>query len=305
MMQNVSAVIVTYNRLKLLKEVIESLQNQETPTAHIIVIDNDSEQDTKDYLESLGSLIDYVRLPENIGGAGGFNAGIRYFMEHTTDDYVWLMDDDTVPQSNTLTELLDFAKTKNNFGFLASDVRWTDGSKALMNGVRPLNDFKKMPENQDKPIKVQNATFVSLLMQRKVVKQIGLPIAEFFIWGDDIEYTDRASRVAPGYYVPSAKVTHKMGANIGSNILIDGPSRTPRYFYAYRNKVYYVRQRSLYKKVRSNVSMLVDELKIKFSKTDRKQEKLAVFKKGIEAGKTFNPKIEFANDLKEKNPISN
>ena len=285
MSQNVSAVIVTFNRLTLLKEVIESLQTQDTKLSHIIVVDNNSKSDTQEYLTSLGNQIEYVRLPENIGGAGGFNKGVRYFMEHTTDDFVWLMDDDTVVHPDTLTELLKFADKQDQFGFLSSDVRWTDGHRALMNQPAPMNRLKVIPEDQVEPVQLQNATFVSLLVKREVVKKIGLPITEFFIWGDDIEYTERAGRVAPGYFVPSAKVTHKMAENVGSSLLIDNENRTPRYFYR--------RNRAL-------LRMWAEYFQIKFSNTERKQEKLDIFKKGFQAGKTFNPIIEFADDLKEK-----
>ncbi|MGO1224550.1 MAG: glycosyltransferase, partial [Leuconostoc falkenbergense] len=172
-------------------------------------------------------------------------------MAHTSDDFVWLMDDDTVPQSDTLSQLLAFSNVKKHFGFLASDVRWTDGHRALMNRPAPMNRLKKVPEDLTEPIQVQNATFVSLLMRRSVVKQIGLPITDFFIWGDDIEYTERAARVAPGYFVPSAKVVHKMATNVGSSLLNDVSERTPRYFYSYRNKVYYARKRDSYRKYRA------------------------------------------------------
>lgn len=299
MTQKVSAVVVTYNRLALLKEVIESLQNQIEPVSHIIIVDNASESDTKEYLESLGNQIDYVRLEENLGGAGGFNRGIRYFMENTDDDFVWVMDDDTVVHPDTLQNLLKFANVEPNFGFLASDVRWTDGHRAKMNQPAPMNRLKVIPEDQTEPIRLQNATFVSLLVRRSIVAQIGLPITDFFIWGDDIEYTERAGRVAPGYFVPSAKVTHKMGSNVGSSLLNDGPERTPRYFYSYRNKGYYIRKRDWYRKNRARLRTLAEYWQIKLSKTDRKAEKLAVMKKGMKAGKIFNPIIEFAKDMKK------
>ncbi|MCT4378534.1 glycosyltransferase family 2 protein [Leuconostoc falkenbergense] len=299
MNQKVSAVIVTFNRLTLLKEVIESLKQQETTISHLIVVDNASESDTQSYLESLGSQIEYVRLPNNIGGAGGFNAGIRYFMAHTSDDFVWLMDDDTVPQSDTLSQLLAFSNVKKHFGFLASDVRWTDGHRALMNRPAPMNRLKKVPEDLTEPIQVQNATFVSLLMRRSVVKQIGLPITDFFIWGDDIEYTERAARVAPGYFVPSAKVVHKMATNVGSSLLNDVSERTPRYFYSYRNKVYYARKRDSYRKYRAFLRIFLEYLQIKFSRTERKQEKLSTLKRGVSAGCRFNPNIEFADDFND------
>ena len=144
---SVSAVIVTYNRLGLLTEVIESLKNGTVVPDHIIVVDNHSEQDTVDYLESLGNQIEYLRLDKNIGGAGGFNKGIRYFIENTDDEFVWLMDDDTVTHPDTLQVLLKFAAEKQSFGFLASDVRWTDGTRAKMNNPAPKNRLKKIPED--------------------------------------------------------------------------------------------------------------------------------------------------------------
>ncbi|CAH1850343.1 glycosyltransferase family 2 protein [Convivina praedatoris] len=300
MESKVSAVIVTYNRLSLLKEVINSLQNQQTSLSHIIVVDNASKQDTQDYLESLGNQIDYLRLPENIGGAGGFNRGVRHFMEHTDDDYVWLMDDDTVPYPDTLTALLNFAQQQQNFGFLASDVRWTDGHRAKMNRPAPMNRLQVIPENQVEPVQLQNATFVSLLLKRSVVKQIGLPITEFFIWGDDIEYTERAGRIAPGYFVPSAKVVHKMTTNVGSSILNDVPARIPRYFYSYRNKMYYANRRDVYRKNRARARMLYEYLQLYFSRVPQRKERLAVFKSGIKAGQSFNPVVEYANDLEDK-----
>lgn len=292
----VSAVIVTYNRLSLLKEVIKSLQEQTCPLSHIIVVDNASEHDTKEYLESLGNQIDYVRLEENLGGAGGFNRGVRYFMENTKDNCVWLMDDDTVTHPDTLEKLLTFSDHQPDFGFLASDVRWTDGHRAKMNQPAPMNRLHTIPEDQVEPVKLQNATFVSLLMKRSVISEIGLPITDFFIWGDDIEYTERAGRVAPGYFVPAAKVTHKMNANVGSSLLNDGPNRTPRYFYSYRNKGYYIRKRDWYRKNRARLRTLAEYWQIKLSKTDRKAEKLAVMKKGMKAGRHFNPVIEFAKE---------
>lgn len=188
----------------MLKEVIAALQNSETKVDNIIIVDNNSKADTEEYLTSLGNQIRYVRLPENIGGAGGFNKGVRYFMEETGDDFVWLMDDDTVPTPSALTELLKAAKKVNNqFGFLASDVRWTDNTRAKMNLPFPINRFKKIPLDATEMEQLRNATFVSVMFTRDIVAKIGLPDKEFFIWGDDIEYTERAARQLPGYMVPT------------------------------------------------------------------------------------------------------
>ncbi|MCT0041235.1 glycosyltransferase family 2 protein [Weissella confusa] len=290
----VSAIVVTYNRLDMLKEVIEALKSGTLVPDHIIVVDNNSRQDTVDFLTGLGEQIEYLRLEENLGGAGGFNQGVRYFMENTEDDFVWLMDDDTVPHNNTLEELLNFASETKKFGFLASDVRWIDGSRAKMNNPAPKNRLKKIPENATHPEELMNATFVSLLMKREVISQIGLPITDFFIWGDDIEYTERAARVAPGYFVPSAKVTHKMATNVGSNIMNDTLDRLPRYFYSYRNKVYYGAKRNLAGHIKSNVRIFLEALRLLIMPgIDNRFKRIKVLVKGVCAGITFKPNIEY------------
>ncbi|MCT2911646.1 glycosyltransferase family 2 protein [Weissella confusa] len=291
---SVSAVVVTYNRLPFLKEVIQALQNSATIVDHIIIVDNNSNQETFDYLTALGDQIEYVRLDENIGGAGGFNRGVRYFMEHTNDEFVWLMDDDTVPNPTTLTELVTFARQTPNFGFLASDVRWIDGTRAKMNNPAPKNRLKKIPEDATEPEELMNATFVSLLMKRDIINQIGLPITEFFIWGDDIEFTERAARIAPGYFVPAAKVTHKMAANVGSNIMNDSLDRLPRYFYSYRNKVYYGAKRNFIGHMKSNTRITLEAIRLMFApNVDNRLKRLSVLIKGVKAGIVFRPEIEY------------
>lgn len=289
--KKVSAVVVTYNRLDLLKQSLEALFKQETALSHIIVVDNKSDADTKYYLTSLGDKIDYLRLEENLGGAGGFNRGVRYFAEQTDDDYVWLMDDDTMAHPDTLTNFMDFADQKPDFSFLAAKVLWKDGSLAKMNVMHYMNN-SLIPATETKPVQTRNATFVSLLVSRQAVEAVGLPITDFFIWGDDIEYTERAARFAPGYYIPAAQVTHATKNNVGSSLLNDSADRTPRYFYHYRNKIYYARQRDWYRKFRAEVRPWLDYVQIMFSNTDNKKGKLAIIRKGVKAGFAFNPKVE-------------
>ena len=215
-------------------------------------------------------------------------------MEHTNDEFVWLMDDDTVPSATTLTELVTFAKQTPNFGFLASDVRWTDGTRAKMNNPAPKNRLKKIPEDATEPEELMNATFVSLLMKRDIINQIGLPITEFFIWGDDIEFTERAARIAPGYFVPAAKVTHKMAANVGSNIMNDSLDRLPRYFYSYRNKVYYGAKRNFIGHMKSNTRITLEAIRLMFApNVDNRLKRLSVLIKGVKAGIVFRPEIEY------------
>src|SRR4028119_143552 len=101
MAETVAAVVVTYNRKQLLLECIDALLSQTRSLDKIILIDNACTDGTPEILREKGYLdnayIDYMRLPENIGGAGGFHEGIKRGYE-VGYDWLWLMDDDTIAQ---------------------------------------------------------------------------------------------------------------------------------------------------------------------------------------------------------------
>ena len=89
----VSAAIVTYNRLDLLKESLAAVLNQTDYLSHVIVINNMSNDGTEEYLNELeDERLVVFNSKENLGGAGGFNKAVRLFAEETDDDFVWLME---------------------------------------------------------------------------------------------------------------------------------------------------------------------------------------------------------------------
>ena len=132
----IAAVVVTYNRYSLLTECINALKCQTYSLFDILIIDNASTDGTGEKLKEFvdqGS-IQYFNTGSNIGGAGGFNYGIRTAYE-LGYDYFWLMDDDTIPSETALEQLLKAKKILcDDFGFLCSNVLWTDGSVHLQNG---------------------------------------------------------------------------------------------------------------------------------------------------------------------------
>ena len=94
----INCVVVTYNRLDLLKECLKALEEQTFRIHKIFIINNHSTDQTATYLENLKENPNYdiTNLPENIGGAGGFSEGIkRAAMDGC--DWIWVMDDDTIP----------------------------------------------------------------------------------------------------------------------------------------------------------------------------------------------------------------
>ena len=123
---SVAAVLVTYNRVELLKIAIDSLEKQTIELKNIVVVNNNSTDGTEDYLRSIASdKIQFITLKKNTGGAGGFSAGINYAYKLDID-YVWIMDDDAIASPSALEELLRANDTLHSYSakpvFLCSHV---------------------------------------------------------------------------------------------------------------------------------------------------------------------------------------
>lgn len=147
-------------------------------------------------------------------------------------------------------------------------------------------------------VQLESSTFVSMFINAQYIKSIGLPLKEFFIWGDDIEYSRRLTKKAPGFFVPDSVVVHKMKSNVGTNLLEDTQERISRYFYDLRNSFYLNRQLGKKATIRF---IIIDYfymmLKLCFRKNIKHRlKKILVLNKGFWQGIHFNPIIEYLDD---------
>lgn len=291
-MNKVAAVVVTYNRKKLLKLCIEKLLHQ-TFNTDIIVIDNMSTDGTHEMLKSLidNNKIIYHSTGKNIGGAGGFYEGIKlaYKLNY---EYFWLMDDDCIPTENSLNQLMKADKELHSkYGFLCSKVIWSDGNICKMN-IPKTSIRNKNTDFNSHQVPIQMGTFVSFLTRREVVEKVGLPIKEFFIWGDDLEYSYRISRKYPAYLINDSVVLHKTANNEGSNIASDNFQRINRYKLAYRNESVLFREMGIKGKIYQCSRLLLHSGRIILKAPDHKKERLNTIFSGMKEGRKFYPKIK-------------
>lgn len=292
MSKSVMAVIVTYNRKELLKESITALLNVDYDNLKVLIVDNNSTDGTDEFIKeyTLNQRLVYKRLSENLGGAGGFSYGIKQAVLSGCD-YIWVMDDDCIVSPDALSAFLAFAVEKQEkFGFLSSKVLWKDGTPCLMN-VQKTNLANDVTDF-NLPQRVVLATFVSLFLPASVVEEVGLPIKEFFIWGDDWEYTYRIAKKYPCYFVPNSVVTHKCNQNMCSDISKDNSDRIARYKYAYRNECYFYQKNGFKAKLYHFLKINYHYLKV-LLRSDHKAERLKIISKYTKEGKKFNPSIEY------------
>jgi rhamnopyranosyl-N-acetylglucosaminyl-diphospho-decaprenol beta-1,3/1,4-galactofuranosyltransferase len=235
---NVTAVVVTYNRKELLRECLAALAAQERPVDRVLVIDNASTDGTAEQVRAENPDVDLVTLSENGGGAGGFHEGMK--RAHADGaDWIWLMDDDTLPEPGALKALLDArARADREPYLLYSKAVWEDGTLHPMNypGFERHRPELMVIGAERKLLPLRTATFVSLLVSRKAIDEFGLPLARYFIWSDDIEYSARIMRERAGYFVPQSVVLHKTKAAYTA-ISTSGD----RFYFHIRNTLYMLR----------------------------------------------------------------
>ncbi|MDU6542636.1 glycosyltransferase family 2 protein [Clostridium sp.] len=242
----ICCVIVTYNRKQLLLECIEAIRCQSYKVDSTIIIDNNSSDGTKEFLIENKVLNDksiyYYKLDKNIGGAGGFYEGIKNSLENEYD-WVWIMDDDTIPKNDSLENLILGIKNINEdkISFVASKIIGINGEEMNLPSLSKRCDDSNYPiwmKYLDKSIiEVRAATFVSLLVNTNAIRSVGLPWKEFFIWGDDSEYTMRLTKYyGPAFAIGNSIVVHKrFGPSNLSIVEETNKDRINMYRYQFRN----------------------------------------------------------------------
>lgn len=295
-MRKTAAVVVTYNRKELLAQCMDCLLSQTDAICDILVIDNASTDGTGEMIRVQFSRpeVIYENTGSNLGGAGGFQYGVEKAVRMGYE-YIWIMDDDTLPEKRALAELLSADHALNGrWGFLSSTVCWTDGSICRANvQKKTLFRFVGEKDYQAALTPVRMGSFVSLFVKREIVLELGLPIGEYFIWTDDYEFTGRISRKYPCYLVPESRVVHAMKAQGKADLARDSLARLDRYICLYRNDVHCYRQYGAAGWAYILAKDAYTAMKILVHADGCRIRRLNVMLKGFREGLRFRPEIRY------------
>ena len=210
--QRLVALVVTYNRLDQLQTTVSRLLAAGAEGLdRVVVVDNASTDGTEDWLAAQNDPMLVVhRCAVNGGGAGGFEAGMKFAVSEFDPDWVLVMDDDARPDPGAVATFL--AADRNAALAWSAAVYHPDGRICDMN--RPtLNPFwhkgmvrrtltgmlqgkgrngfhlNAVDYEGDAYRAIDSGSFVGLFVSRAAIDLVGYPDGSLFIYGDDVLYS--------------------------------------------------------------------------------------------------------------------
>ncbi|MBS7566173.1 glycosyltransferase family 2 protein [Mucilaginibacter sp. Bleaf8] len=272
----ISVLTVTYgDRWKFLHQVIERVIGFEQ-VSDVIIVNNASTYSVSDKVKALGdNRLKVLDFEDNLGSAGGYKAALAYAHQHTDADFYFWLDDDNVPDENSLPVLLNaFAELEGLNELTALYCLRTDRKAHIKvaQGENPdryylvpdnflgFNLFR-IPYNQlqkwrDKRVAASRphqkyaqlpyVPYGGLLLPKTVVDKIGYPDERFYLYVDDSEYSYRVTAAGGKIWlVPACEVADvDKSQGVGykpkglfASVLLDQWSF--RTYYHVRNRIYF------------------------------------------------------------------
>lgn len=129
---NLFVIIVTYNGMQWYDRCFESLRHSKT-TVTTVVIDNNSSDNSADYIQTNYPEIKYIQSEKNLGFGQANNKGIEYALNHNAD-YVFLLNQDAWIESDTFERILGIQEKYPEYGIL-SPMHMNADFSAIENGL--------------------------------------------------------------------------------------------------------------------------------------------------------------------------
>lgn len=221
MKSNIGVVIVTYNRLQKLKKAIESYENQTILPKFMVVVNNNSTDETFSYLEKWekekSNISKYiVNLSENIGGSGGFYEGIKKAMSLDTN-WIWVADDDAYPENDVIENSEKHIKEINadEVSAICGQVINMDNTINLSHRENIKTNFfnikfykSKLDDYKKYSFEINEFSYVGTILNKEKLYEVGLTNKYYFIHIDDLEHSYRLSKVGKIICYPDIKIYH-------------------------------------------------------------------------------------------------
>lgn len=235
-MKDLSIIIVSYNTKHVIGECLESIQANagEIISYEIIVVDNNSSDDSVEYLKNNFKDITTIANKENTGFSRANNIGLR----KATGRYLLFLNPDTVVQKDTLGIMVEFMDRHKDVGAATCRVELPNGEidDASHRGFpTPLNALfhfsgiaKIFPSSTffngyhlgwkdlDKVHEIDALAGAFMIVRREAGDAVGWWDEDYFFYGEDIDFCYKLKQNGWNiYYVPTVSILHIKGVSGG------------------------------------------------------------------------------------------
>ena len=232
-----TAVVVTFNRLKCLKNALDSFENQIKKPSNIIVVNNASNDGTFEYLEDwknenseINKIV--VHKDENSGGSGGFYEGLKVAKDMDAE-WIWLSDDDAYPKNDVFKLAEDYIENNDTSDISAICSKIINNGeidtwhrRRMSKGLIKIR-WENVPEKDyDDCFELDLLSYVGCIIKKEKLLKAGLTNKDYFIWYDDSEHSIRLRKEGRIVCVPEIVTIHNVKADREINW---------KYYYAIRN----------------------------------------------------------------------
>ncbi len=226
-----SVIIVSYKVPYFLEQTLLSVRKAaEHVATEVIVIDNNSRDETVEMLHEKFSDVKIIANTKNTGFATANNQGI----EISTGDYLLFLNPDTVVREDTFLKIIPFIESHPEAGgvgvkmidgagnFLPESKRGfpsplvafykTFGLSKIFPKSRKFNQYHLgyLDENVTHEVDVLSGAF--MLVPKKVLTKTGYWDEDFFMYGEDIDLSYRIKKAGyKNYYFPETTIIHYKG----------------------------------------------------------------------------------------------
>jgi rhamnosyltransferase len=193
---SIASVTVVYNGAAAIRQHLDALKKQTHSLDEIILVNNASTDDTLSILAASYPEISILNLPTNTGVGGGLAAGLEYALKNK-HDWIWLFDQDSRPEPNSLDDLLSglsLVSTAQSVAILAPLCMHPE-TKMVFRGFNWNKSRLVLAPVPDQPVAFVDSVITSgSLIRKDAVEEAGLPRADFFMDFVDHEHCLRLRR---------------------------------------------------------------------------------------------------------------
>lgn len=221
MLPSVAIVIVSYNCREPLRQCLSSLQAGGA-IAHVIVIDNASGDGSADMMREEFPSVQLIVNAENRGFAAACNQGIRA----TTDEFVLLLNPDTVVGPDALARLLTVMHQEPKVGACGPRILGPDGTlqpscrrfptlgRVIADEFGLRGAYRMSGWAHDDTREVDQLMGACLMVRRAALNEVGAFDERFFLYFEEVDLCWRLR--ASGWrvqFVHDATIMHVGGAS--------------------------------------------------------------------------------------------